>query len=240
VATSIRPVAFDDQILPIQGELNQLYAAAQDEYFRRLAGFLHANSGTTTVERRFALECPPGIDHATYGSDPITLGLLELLVKAAGVIRILEIGTFMGVSAMCMAQAAGPGARVVTFEKGSEFAGYARRNVERNGLGDRVRVIQGDVIEQRAQLEDFGRFDLVYLDGGKEMYGKYFPILLESLRSGGTLIADDVLFHGDVLNDSPSTDKGAGVLELCRLVTESGLERVLLPFANGMLLIRKP
>ena len=236
----IAPVGFGDQILPVQGPLNQLYTGDEEDYYKRLAKFVHGNTSAGIAESDFDLRTPERFSYEDLGSDPVTLSFLEFLITCAGYRNILEIGTFIGVSAMRMARAAGANAQVVTIEKGEEFEVCAKGNIDRNGYSDRVEVQRGEVLDLVPQMDLFGRFDLVYLDGGKDRYGDYFPILMDSLRAGGVLIADDVLFHGDVLNDSPSTDKGDGVVDLCHRVTQAGLNRVLLPFSNGMLLVRKP
>jgi caffeoyl-CoA O-methyltransferase len=120
--------------------------------------------------------------------------LLETLVRAARPARLLEIGTAIGYSAVRMARAAEKDAVVETIELSEEMIAQAERNFERSGADERIRLHKGDAREILPALE--GAFDLIFLDADKEDYEAYFDVAVEKLREGGTLVVDNLLWHG--------------------------------------------
>ncbi len=135
-----------------------------------------------------------------------TLQFLCVQAAAAGAKNILEIGTAVGASAIALLQAC-PGSSIVTIEKNASFAAEARRNFETAGLSDRVRLIEGDAADILPMLE--GGYDFIFLDGPKVQYVKWLPRLKSMLRTGGLLVADDVLLYGWVNGESPVPKKRA-------------------------------
>src|SRR5215471_1192677 len=136
------PMKIWDKILPDQRANNRHFHG--ESYYRALYDLVLSTSGVEPEP--FKLEIPPGFTIAEMGSNSIQLRLLDMLVRLTGAQRVLEIGSFIGLSAMTMARA---GASVITIEKGEEFAAICERNVVSNGLADprlvgRVRVLQGD------------------------------------------------------------------------------------------------
>lgn len=191
-----------------------------------------------SVAEKFDLVLSPGFSYEMLGSDLSTLHFLQMLVKLIGARRVLEIGTYIGVSAMFMAEAMGPLGVVETFEAGEEFRAIAAENFRRNGFVDCIRQ-HGRLDLVLPLMTDWYRFDLIFLDGDKANYGRLLRNLLLLLRPGGLLIVDDVFCQGDALNVEPTTDKGQGAQELLALVENMNCTKVVLPIGDGLLLLRK-
>jgi predicted O-methyltransferase YrrM len=123
--------------------------------------------------------------------------LLQVLATAAGARRILEIGTAIGYSGIWLARALPPGGMLLTMEVNEARARLARENFERAGLSDRATVIVGDARRMIAKVA--GPFDVVFLDTDKELYNVLLDRIVELLRPGGLLVADNVLWAGEVV-----------------------------------------
>jgi caffeoyl-CoA O-methyltransferase len=172
------------------------------------------------------------------GSDPVMLGILSFLVKLSNAKRILEVGSFIGVSAMTMAKALPPDGRIITIEKYSKFAGIARQNAEQNGLSEKMTVLNGDANDVIAQLPRDEPFDMIFLDGNKEKYLDLFLMLEPLLTPKGLFLVDDCFFQGDSLNEPPATEKGAGVRAFLEYAAKSkAYQQIVLPVCNGLMLM---
>ena len=147
-------------------------------------------------------------------SNPVQLRFLDLIVRLLQPKRIIEIGAFIGLSAMTMARAMPAGGKLTTIEKFDHFADICRRNFATNGLADRITVVQGDAFEALDKVPKGELFDLAFIDGNKERYADYFEMLEPRVRSGGLILVDDVFFHGDVLNAQAHDREGRGLQAL--------------------------
>ena len=133
--------------------------------------------------------------------------LLQVLARAAGARRILEIGTAIGYSGIWLARALPPGGMLLTMEMNAERAHEARANFERAAVADRTSVIVGDA--QRMLAKVAGPFDLIFQDGDKVQYEPMLDRLVQLLRPGGLLVTDNVLWDGEVVpgfTGSPQRD----------------------------------
>ena len=242
IANRLLPMDNADRLLPTQPVLKELYQGGEDQYFANLLSRISSVIGLTNVAERYELTLPEGINYETLGSSVSNLALFSMIVQLGDYKKIMEIGTFVGVSAMFLAEAAGEDGKVVTVEIGEEFANIARTNFATNGFEDRVKLIHGDANNSIEQAhKEFGGFDLVFLDGDKGAYCKLFIRLLDMLNPGGAIVVDDALFHCDVLNYVATTEKGQGVADLLDLVaSRDDLQRCFLPVENGVLIVRKP
>jgi predicted O-methyltransferase YrrM len=154
--------------------------------------------------------------------------------------RVLEIGSFVGLSAMTLARAVGEQGHVTTIEKFPHFAAIARRNFQANALADRIDLLEGDACDVIASLPAERSFDLIFIDGNKERYADYFLALEPRLSPRGLFVVDDVLFHGDALNPVCRTDKGRGTRAMLEQAARAkNYLRLLLPIGNGILLLLK-
>jgi predicted O-methyltransferase YrrM len=142
-----------------------------------------------------------------------TLGFLMAVAASAHHKQILEIGTAVGVSGICLLQACN-GAHLTTIERDNTFFEEAKTNFERANLSDRVTTILGDAGDVINSLE--GKYDFIFLDSAKVQYIKYLPRLKELLSDGGTLFADDVLLYGWVNGEQPVPKKRKMLVEHVR------------------------
>lgn len=162
--------------------------------------------------------------------------LLKLLVKISGAKRVLEIGTFTGYSAIMIAEALPADGEVVTLEMNLKYQKLAQKHFDQSEVGSKIKMIKGNA--QQTINEIVGEFDLVYLDGDKLRYQYYFDNVLPRLKSGGIIIADNVLWDGMVLK--PKDPKSQAIADFNSQIAEDNrVEQVLLPIRDGVNVIRK-
>lgn len=186
---------------------------------------------------QFDLTTPAAVDFEEMSTPPWQLALFETLIALTGAKQVLEIGTFIGHSAMQLARMVGKLGHVTTIEIGAEFARIARDNVRRNGLAERVTVIEGDAGAVLDRLPK-SSFDLIFVDGSKQSYLEYTLKSGDLLTERGVIVVDDVFFHGDALNAEPTTEKGRGCKRLLdHFESDNAYRKLLLPVANGVLIL---
>lgn len=227
-----------ERLLPNQPLINTLFQGDEEGYFPALAELTDKVCDWERFIADFEIETPTWASYETFGSSHSGLFFLDMVVRLMQPKRLIEIGTFVGLSAMVLARAAGPDAKVFTVEVGDEFAGIAQRNLDRNGYAN-VEILRTPIHEAEADLRKHGPFDFVSLDGGKEFYARYAELLLPHTAERCLLLVDDALFHGDVLNPQAQSEKGAGVQDLHRSLNAAYRWRSLLPVENGKLLALK-
>lgn len=150
---------------------------------------------------------------------------------------ILEIGTFTAYSAICLAEGLAPGGKLITIEKNEELADRIKKNIGAAGMSDRIELVIGNAEEAILKLNY--DFDLVFIDADKERYSKYFDLVIDKVRPGGLILADNVLWSGKVLDSNPDKDTRA-ITEFNKKVhTDPRVENVLLPIRDGIMLMRK-
>jgi predicted O-methyltransferase YrrM len=237
---SIRNV---DRMLPSQPVMRKLFQGGDAAFHGALESLLLSVFPTSQVEEKWSLELKPGVSYASLGSDVGTLHFYQFLIRMGRIRHVLELGTYVGVSTLYLAEAVGEGGMVTTVEQGEEFFAIAGRNFRHNRLDQRIRPLLGDAAGVLRDLAESGAvFDMVLIDAAKEEYAAMLAPALQCLAPGGLLLADDIFMNGDALNESPATDKGRGVrllLEKVRLLPADH-DRVILPIGNGALLVRKP
>lgn len=227
-----------DRILPVTGFNSKHYRG--DAFLASLNAIMLSVLPARQIELKWKIKEKPGVTYASLGSDLSTLYFYQMLIRMGEYRHILELGTYLGVSALFLAEAAGVGSHVITVEKGEEFFELACENVRANGYAARIRPVLGDVLDV-LRAEDAGgiTFDFILVDAAKEHYGEMLDPALACLSSHGLIVFDDVLMHGDVLNEKPVLQKSAGVLDLLAAVsTRRDLHAVLLPIGNGLLMVR--
>ena len=152
--------------------------------------------------------------------------------------RILEIGTFTGFSALCMAKGLREGGKLHTIELREDDARTARDNFARSNMADRIILHVGNALTVIPALGE--SWDLVFIDAAKTDYLEYYQLILPMVRQGGVILADNVLFHGEVLQE-PVTGKSArGIKKFNEFVRDDErVEKVVIPVRDGLMLIRK-
>ena len=226
---------FHQKLLPNQPEYSNHFKGADvaAALFERIC----ASSGIKDARDELALELPANFSVEDQASNPVSLRFLQILFRLAGVKRVLEIGSFIGISAIYFAKALPADGEVVTIEKFDYFAGIARRNFARTGFEKKIKLIEGDAFEVIDSLRG-QKFDVVFIDGNKERYKDYFIAAEGLVAPRGIVLVDDCFFHGDALNDKPTTEKGRGVRAfLDYAATRNDWLRVALPLANGIMVM---
>jgi caffeoyl-CoA O-methyltransferase len=232
---------FADKLLPTAPANCDLFDGSSASLLRNLYETIVSTSGISQPHDELKLQLSDRFTVEEMASNPVSLRFLQLLAKMIGARRILEIGAFIGVSTIYFAKALPPGGEVVSIEKFEEFAKICEANFAHNDVGDRVRLLVGDAYAILETLPRDEKFDLIFIDGNKERYSDYFHMTEPLLSQGGLIVVDDALFHGDALNAIPTTEKGAGSKALLAAAAAArGYDRLLMPFANGMMLLFKP
>lgn len=163
--------------------------------------------------------------------------MLKMFCAMMSAKRILEIGTFTGYSAICMAEALPEDGELHTLEINDEMEEFLNEVFERSGMSEKIHLHIGDASRLIPQLE--GQFDVVFMDGNKRHYSEYFDVVFPKLRLGGLLIADNTLWDGHVLEDSKDAQT-VGVQKFNdKVFSDDRVERVIVPVRDGMTLIRK-
>jgi predicted O-methyltransferase YrrM len=229
-----------DRLLPNQAEMSKDFTDDRGSFFSRLESTLLGILPTPTLESKWKIRLKAGVSYAYYGSEINTLHFYQFLIRLARAKTVLELGTYVGVSALYFADAVGVDGHVTTVELGTEFHEIAQDNFKSNGMQDRITSICGDGLEVVREMASSARkFDAVFLDAAKQHYGKMLEPCLECLAPGGILLVDDVFMQGDALNLKPTTEKGEGVRELLQKTEklDARYSRVILPIGDGLLLI---
>ncbi|HRI69131.1 MAG TPA: class I SAM-dependent methyltransferase [Polyangium sp.] len=163
---------------------------------------------------------------------------LEMLCTLMGARRVLEIGTFTGYSALCMARALPGDGELVTLDINPEATRIAQSFFDRVPEGKKIRIVLGDALTSIRALPTTELFDLVFLDADKERYSEYYELVLPLLRTGGLLVADNTLWSGRVLCPVAASDRA--ITRFNDIVTaDPRVQNVLLSVRDGMMLARK-
>lgn len=152
--------------------------------------------------------------------------------------RILEIGTFTGYSALCLAKGLQPGGKLHTIEFREADAKLAGDYFERSAYADQIVVHTGNAVDIIPEIEE--TWDLVFIDADKPAYVEYFNLVLPRLRKNGFILADNIFFHGQVL-DQPIKGKSAKGIQAFNdfIRNRKDIEKVVLTIRDGLYLIRK-
>ncbi len=165
--------------------------------------------------------------------------LLTMLTEISGASKILEIGTFTGYSATCLAYGLPEGGHIDTLEINDELEDLIREGWRRAGVSDRITLHIGDACQTLSALS--GPYDLVYMDANKREYVTYYNLVIDKVRPGGLILADDVLWDGKLWqNPVPHDRQTQGIIAFNDLVvSDPRVESVLLPIRDGLNVIRK-
>lgn len=171
-------------------------------------------------------------------SGPVVGRLLEFLVSALEARSVLEIGTFSGYSALAMAEGLPPDGHIVTLEVDERHAEIARNAIAESPYADRIDVVVGPALVSLRELP--GPFDFVFIDADKAGYVQYLDAVLPKLSERGMIAADNTLSSGRVLDESETAGSGPAIRAFNeRVRNDPGLRCVILPFRDGVTLIRR-
>jgi predicted O-methyltransferase YrrM len=164
--------------------------------------------------------------------------LLELICKMINPLRVLEIGTFTGYSAICIARGLSGEGHLHTIEVNDEITEQTLDFFSKAGVKNRITLHVGDALKIIPTLEL--DFDMVFIDGDKREYPKYLLTVLPRVKVGGFILADNVLWGGKVLDKEANDHYTKGVREFNLMIANnSKLEKVLLPLRDGLMIARK-
>ncbi len=175
-------------------------------------------------------------------SGPILGRFLMFLVDMLKPRRVLELGTFTGYSSICLASRLPEGGRLDSLEINDELEEVIREGFARAGLSDRISLYIGDCRETLVRLRSAGEvYDLVYMDANKREYVEYYELVIDMVRSGGYILADNVLWDSKVCGENVPTDlQTSGIAAFNDLVAaDPRVESLILPIRDGLSLLRK-
>ena len=177
--------------------------------------------------------------HGRMASGHLQGRLLKMLVQMTQAKRVLEVGTFSGYSAICLAEGLPEDGLLFTFEINDEQEDFTRPWIAGSPVANKIHFIIGDAIIEAPRLGI--TFDLVFIDGDKRTYVETYEMALSVLRQGGFIVADNTLWDGHVFD--PAYDKDQQTLGIRRfndlVAADTRVEKVILPLRDGLTLIRK-
>lgn len=177
--------------------------------------------------------------HGRMASGHIQGRLLRMLVKMARPKNVLEVGTFSGYSAICLAQGLPEDGKLYTFEINDEMEDFTRPWIEGSDVADKIDFRIGDAIQEAPKLGVI--FDMAFIDGDKRHYVETYEMALGVLRQGGFILADNTLWDGHVIDPAYDHDRQTqGIRAFNDLVAnDERVETVILPIRDGLTLLRK-
>jgi caffeoyl-CoA O-methyltransferase len=166
--------------------------------------------------------------------------LMEMLVRAMGATRAVEIGTFTGYSALAVARGLGPGGRLLCCDVSREWTSIARAAWQRAGVADRIELRIGPGLETLRALPPGEQFDFGFIDADKPGYPQYYEEVLTRLRPGGLILLDNTLQDGQVTGDLAGGQNVAAIRALNdAIAADPRVKVVLLPIGDGVTVVQK-
>lgn len=177
--------------------------------------------------------------HGRMASGHLQGRLLKMLVRMIQPKNILEVGTFSGYSAICLAEGLDDSGRLYTFEINDEQEPFTRPWIEQSPVADKIDFRIGDAIAEAPKLGIV--FDMVFIDGDKRTYVETYEMAMSVLRKGGFIIADNTLWDGHVVDHAYDKDQQTVGIEKFNdhVAADERVEKVILPLRDGLTLIRK-
>jgi predicted O-methyltransferase YrrM len=165
--------------------------------------------------------------------------MLKMLVEMTNPRHILEIGTYSGYSALCLAEGLAEGSMLHTFEINDELEDFTRSWLENSPYVEKIKFYVGDALKMVPHLDII--FDLAFIDGDKRKYIEYYEMTLSFLSQGGYILADNTLWDGHVLVESHSSDKQTtGIKKFNDYVAkDKRVEKIILPLRDGLTIMKK-
>lgn len=180
--------------------------------------------------------------HLKIGSPRMLSGhlqgrLLSFLSKLISPLHILEIGTYTGYSALCLAEGLKAGGKLITIDPNEETNHFAKQFIDRSEFKDKIELIQGQAQTVIPTLKH--PFDLVFIDADKKNYPLYFDLVIDKVTRGGLIIADNVLWSGKVLDAHKDEDTQIIHDFNTKVSADARVSSLLLPVRDGLMVLRK-
>ena len=165
--------------------------------------------------------------------------LLSMLSHMIQPERILEIGTYTGYSAICLAEGLTENGKLTTIDINEELEDIAREFIQKANLDNKIEYIIGDAMQIVPQLDE--QYDLVFIDADKKNYCNYYHLVFDKVKPGGYILADNVLWSGKVVEDYEALDSETKIImDYNKMVHEDPrVQEILLPIRDGLMLARK-
>ena len=151
--------------------------------------------------------------------------------------RVLEIGTFTGYAAICLAEGLTENGKLFTIDINEELEAIVKTHVEKAGLQNKIVQIIGNAAQEIEQLNE--TFDLVFIDADKQNYGLYFDLVIDKVRTGGIILADNVLWSGKIINEQKDKDTQKLAEFNDKVQQDNRVENVIVSIRDGIMMIRK-
>lgn len=165
--------------------------------------------------------------------------VLSMLMKMIRPQRILEIGTYTGYSALCMAEGLAQAGELHSIDINEELTDFVQKYVNEAGHQDKIKLHVGNALEIIPQLKE--NWDVVFIDADKNNYINYYNLLIDNLKSGSYIIVDNVLWSGKVIEDYNQQDEDTKTLiDFNKMIQkDERIENVLFPIRDGLMVLRK-
>ena len=164
---------------------------------------------------------------------------LHLIIKVSKIKKVLEIGTFTGLSTLSMALALPDNGEIIALDKNKETNKIAVKFFKKAEQNHKIKTIIKPALESLIKIRN-KKFDLVFIDADKMNYKKYYEISLDLLNKGGLVIIDNVLWHGEVVDKRINDKFTKNIRELNNFISkDKRIEKVIVPFGDGMSVCRK-
>ncbi len=212
-------------------------ASIKTEVTQDVVDYLERHARQDEVLTRVARETAE-MPRAVMQTTPDEAGLLTMLARLVGARRALEVGTFTGYGAICIARGLADGGRLTCLELDEEYAAIARRNLEDAGVADRVEIVVGPALESLRAMPAEPTFDYVFLDADKPGYPDYYEEIVPRLVPGGLLLIDNVLLGGAVTDPQDERERTMDALN-DRVTADERVDSVMALVADGLTLVRR-
>ena len=208
-------------INPLAQQYSEKYTSAEDKLLKEVADFTYQNHA-----------------HSHMLSGHLQGKLLETISIMMRPKRILEVGTFTGYSGLCLAKGLTDDGQLHTIELREEDAARAKSYFDRSFFKEKIILHVGDALQIIGELHE--SWDLVFIDADKENYTNYFDRIISQVRPGGFILADNVLFHGQVLEKEIKGKNARAIQQFNNYVmSRTDVEKLMLPVRDGIYVIRK-
>lgn len=194
-------------------------------------------SDESDVLRELRLHCEAHYDDKSMLSGFVQGRLLSMVSHMVRPKAVLEIGTYLGYSALCFAEGLADGGKVMTLDIQEDTNRVARSFVEKSAFADRIEFHLGFATEIIPTLDEI--FDLVFIDADKPNYSNYYDLVFDKVRQGGFIIADNVLWSGKVLEIEKDENTQALHEYNEKVLADERVENILLPIRDGLMVARK-
>lgn len=177
--------------------------------------------------------------HAKMMSGHLQGRLLKMFCRILNPKKVLELGTFTGYATLCLAEGTSENAEIHTIEIYDELEDFILKYFEQSDYASRIKLHIGDAFDIVPQMKDV--FDLVYIDSNKRTYLESYHLIFDKVRSGGLIIADNILWYGKVIEQTKLSDKQTEGIKKFNdfIMADERVEKVILPVRDGLTLIWK-